>query len=423
MPMKPWVRIACLVLCLAMLPVFALGEGMTAYESHGLTYYVWDDWVPGDRSGEIYTYYYKNPENPLDGMLMIMALQNAAYGSMTDALKRQTLSSAMASVGSSLGSEVTSEPMTFGETDGLRFSGRMSGTADLVGFIAIPSDAVVAVVLTDLGSGTDTLRAMLAEVMTGGEPDRTEEAPAEEPAAEPAEEPAEEPAGAVPDLESLSTEELMALRGRIDEILAARAAEQYTELRRGDRGDAVSALQARLKALGFFTGRVSGKFDNLTEKAVTAFQSRYGLSGSGVATVETQTLLFSAGLDPDETAAPARATPVPTATPDPRYADYVPIDYRDCARNPENHIGEQVVMKGKVVQVIGSKQTGFMIRLELTGGDVIYLNVPANTVDVNILENDRLTVYARMQDLKTYESIFGQSITIPQATVVDLILN
>ena len=57
---------------------------------------------------------------------------------------------------------------------------------------------------------------------------------------------------------------------------------------------AVTALQNRLKALGY-TVTVNGKYDGVTHNAVVAFQQRNGLMISGIANGATQNILYSDG--------------------------------------------------------------------------------------------------------------------------------
>jgi peptidoglycan hydrolase-like protein with peptidoglycan-binding domain len=55
-----------------------------------------------------------------------------------------------------------------------------------------------------------------------------------------------------------------------------------TELRLGSSGAAVSQLQNRLKAAGFYKGPITGSYGRLTEAAVRDFQSSRGLSVNGI---------------------------------------------------------------------------------------------------------------------------------------------
>ena len=62
-------------------------------------------------------------------------------------------------------------------------------------------------------------------------------------------------------------------------------------LRRGQRGERVKALQARLAASGDLGSEGAGVFDPATEAAVRRFQTRHGLEPSGVAGAEVLTAM------------------------------------------------------------------------------------------------------------------------------------
>ena len=64
-------------------------------------------------------------------------------------------------------------------------------------------------------------------------------------------------------------------------------------LQYGDEGDDVLELQTRLKELYYYTGNLSGRFREGTREAVKAFQGDFDLEATGVADVQTQSLLFS----------------------------------------------------------------------------------------------------------------------------------
>lgn len=63
-------------------------------------------------------------------------------------------------------------------------------------------------------------------------------------------------------------------------------------LERGDRGEDVEELQARLMELGYLSGKLDGIFGAQTEDALCAFQAEAGLEESGVADAETREALF-----------------------------------------------------------------------------------------------------------------------------------
>lgn len=97
---------------------------------------------------------------------------------------------------------------------------------------------------------------------------------------------------------------------------------EYRTLYRGRTGEDVYMLQMRLRELGYYKGTVTGGYYGGTIKAIEAFQRDHGLSVDGAAGEMTQSLLFSASVDP--TTAPAAvqieysepsALPVQTAAP------------------------------------------------------------------------------------------------------------
>ena len=61
----------------------------------------------------------------------------------------------------------------------------------------------------------------------------------------------------------------------------------------GSHGDKVTALQTRLRDLGYYQGEIDGQFGPGTREAVIAFQRQNGLDADGLAGEETQRVLFS----------------------------------------------------------------------------------------------------------------------------------
>ena len=62
-------------------------------------------------------------------------------------------------------------------------------------------------------------------------------------------------------------------------------------LREGDTGENVYLLQAQLFELGYYTGRIDGRFTEETKQAVIAFQMANGLAADGIAGRGTQNML------------------------------------------------------------------------------------------------------------------------------------
>ncbi|MDO4483799.1 MAG: peptidoglycan-binding protein [Clostridia bacterium] len=84
----------------------------------------------------------------------------------------------------------------------------------------------------------------------------------------------------------------------------------YSSIRLGYTGSRVTLLQKALKSLGYGIGSVDGKYGSATQKAVTEFQKRYGLTADGIAGAKTLTKLEQV-----MTGGTAAATPTPTPTP------------------------------------------------------------------------------------------------------------
>lgn len=74
---------------------------------------------------------------------------------------------------------------------------------------------------------------------------------------------------------------------------AAAAVRPEGVLSRGDSGDNIREMQERLNALGFFDHNITGEFGYTTETAVRLFQMASGMTATGEADTQTQSLLMS----------------------------------------------------------------------------------------------------------------------------------
>jgi len=126
--------------------------------------------------------------------------------------------------------------------------------------------------------------------------------------------------------------------------------------------------------------------------------------------------------------------PTPTPTPEPKMteeefkasctADY---DYRELARDPKTYIGKPAQFRGEVAQVMEDDGIA-AYRINVTEGDygiwqdTIYVTYFPEEGEKRILEDDIVTVYGEMTDLVTYETVMGNSISIPglYAKYIDL---
>jgi peptidoglycan hydrolase-like protein with peptidoglycan-binding domain len=64
------------------------------------------------------------------------------------------------------------------------------------------------------------------------------------------------------------------------------------ELKHGDRGDDVRALQTRLKDVKYYSAKVTGNYLKVTEESVKKVQEAYGLPATGVADSKTLEIIF-----------------------------------------------------------------------------------------------------------------------------------
>lgn len=93
--------------------------------------------------------------------------------------------------------------------------------------------------------------------------------------------------------------------------------------------------------------------------------------------------------------------------------------FKDVFRSSENYVGKYAKFTGEVIQV--QEQSGyFVLRVNVTKNeydwyeDTILVTLLKNDFEGRILEDDIITFYGQLEELASYESIFGQEITLPQ---------
>lgn len=89
---------------------------------------------------------------------------------------------------------------------------------------------------------------------------------------------------------------LKKLSGSCKAATATAAPSTNGTLREGDSGEGVYNLQARLFELGYYSGRIDGRFGSETTTAVMAFQRANGLGADGIAGKGTMNKLNSSGV-------------------------------------------------------------------------------------------------------------------------------
>lgn len=89
-------------------------------------------------------------------------------------------------------------------------------------------------------------------------------------------------------------------------------AAEYRPLRLGCVGEDVRQAQIRLMALGYYTGKISGRYLPATQEAIRLFQTANALPITGEADVQTLERLFSGDAISRDSSAAATPTPSPT---------------------------------------------------------------------------------------------------------------
>lgn len=96
------------------------------------------------------------------------------------------------------------------------------------------------------------------------------------------------------------------------------------------------------------------------------------------------------------------------------------VSYNELMRHNENYIGKIVHFRGKVVQVLEKYQDNYILRvatkLERYGyyGNVIWVNYQGE----RLLEDDIIDIYGKVKGLRTYLTVLGSEVTIPEITAL-----
>ena len=109
-------------------------------------------------------------------------------------------------------------------------------------------------------------------------------------------------------------------------------------------------------------------------------------------------------------------------------------EYETIARAPAEYNGKLAKFTGEVIQVQQSTILGYttyVMRVNVTKQgyystyftDTVYVSYTASSSAPKILEDDIITMYGQLQGEKTYETIFGASVTIPKfkAEYIDIL--
>ena len=99
------------------------------------------------------------------------------------------------------------------------------------------------------------------------------------------------------------------------------------------------------------------------------------------------------------------------------------VEYDELMRYPEKYENEHVIIKGTVIQVIGTENyCEYRISTRNNYDDVVFVSHVRNDIDPRLLEDDKVVIFGLSEGLITYESTAGYDITIPKvyASIIEL---
>lgn len=111
--------------------------------------------------------------------------------------------------------------------------------------------------------------------------------------------------------------------------------------------------------------------------------------------------------------------PGPTPTFQEAMAQATRVSYDDLFRNNDAYVGQRVHFRGKIIQVVEGSGDNYDLRVNVTRSDygwddTVYLHYSGP----RLLEDDIIEFVGEVKGLRTYEAIFGNSITIPELVVI-----
>ena len=101
----------------------------------------------------------------------------------------------------------------------------------------------------------------------------------------------------------------------------------------------------------------------------------------------------------------------------------ITFDYEKVNRNPEKYEGKAAIIGGRVLQVMGSRQKGYTLRVA-QGGDLshemVWLVDSEDTPEYKILENDWVMAYVVLLGDYTYKTTTGEQTEILTAQATEI---
>lgn len=122
-----------------------------------------------------------------------------------------------------------------------------------------------------------------------------------------------------------------------------------------------------------------------------------------------------------ETAVEAETVQEPVISKEDYQAQCKEYSYKELARNPNQYKGEKVKFTGKVIQVQESWGNSVILRVDVTKDeyglwdDTIYVDYKyKDENESKILDDDIISIYGEFKGQKTYATVLGSSMSIPQ---------
>ena len=183
-----------------------------------------------------------------------------------------------------------------------------------------------------------------------------------------------------------------------DDVASADTTIEYTDVA------TIQMVQIALNEAGYNCGTADGKAGPKTHEQVTAYQNDKGLTANGLI---TEQLIVSLGLS-DKVAENAKAE-AEKAT---YSTDY---SYDQLARTPDTYKGAKVKFSGKVLQAQEDSDSdlGAMILTVNSNYDNVYVIYTLSDLNFRVLDDDNVTIYGTAQGMYSYETVRGNTLTIP----------
>ena len=147
-----------------------------------------------------------------------------------------------------------------------------------------------------------------------------------------------------------------------------------------------------------------------------------GLGCGGLITLLIILIIIGVVLDSeDDNVNSTNATPQLSSLPfDRLVAMSTRVSYDDLFRNNERHIDALVYFRGQIVQIADhNRKDNYVLRVNVTETgffweDAVYLHYSGPRV----LEDDIIEFIGRVKGLKTYKAILGNSVTVPEISII-----